>query len=302
MAGRRRLGVALLIEPPLRDQIDGLRRALRDRGLGRIAPHITLVPPVNVRGAELPAALGVVRAAAAHCGRPLRLTLGPPATFFPSNPVIYLGVGGDRPELERLQAATFLPPLVRPLAWPWVPHVTLADDADPARIEAALETLDGYQVVVDVHRVVLLEERRDEREPRWVPLADACLRPRTVVGRGGLAVELVEGRVVGPDGHALLQATVASAEGTVAVAEGAIVQSALVEGRLAGLGLAWRDDAGGHVAVLVDPEHRHAGVGRHVLAHTEEAVRRAGWASPVLAAEGPAGFYAACSDWSRAAT
>jgi GNAT superfamily N-acetyltransferase len=215
--------------------------------------------------------------------------------------VLYLGVGGDLPELHRLHEDTSRSPLARPLAWPWVPHVTLADEAEPARIAAALEALDGYQVVVDVHRVVLLEERRLGGHPRWLPLADACLRPPVVVGRGGLAVELIEGRVLGPDGLALVQAVVGADE-KLDLPEGAIVESALVGGRLAGVGLAWRDDGGGRVAVLVDPDHRGAGVGRQVLAHTEEAVRRAGWTSPVLDAVGPAGFYAACSDWSRVST
>jgi 2'-5' RNA ligase len=299
---RRRLGVALLIDEPHSSQIDGLRRALRDRSLTRIPPHITLVPPVNVKGGELVDALRILRAAAARGGRPLRLTLGPPATFLPANPVLYLPVGGDLPELRRLHEDTFRAPLERPLAWPWVPHVTLADDVDPVRMAAALDALDGYQVVVDVDRLVLLEERHTPDGRRWTPLADAGLRPETVVGRGGRAVQLVEGRVVGPDALALLQAVghdepVDGLERTAP--DTTIVLSALVDGRLAGAGLAWRDDSGGHVAVVVDPDDRGTGVGRQILAHTEEAVRRADWTSPVLAAVGPAGFYAACSRWSR---
>ena len=43
--------------------------------------------------------------------------------------------------------------------------------------------------------MVLLEER----EHRWQPLADACLGRAAVVGRGGLELEIVEGRVLGPD-------------------------------------------------------------------------------------------------------
>ena len=48
MANRHRLGVAVVIDPPVADEINGLRRAVRDGALDRIAPHVTLVPPVNV--------------------------------------------------------------------------------------------------------------------------------------------------------------------------------------------------------------------------------------------------------------
>ncbi|MBV9661015.1 MAG: 2'-5' RNA ligase family protein, partial [Acidimicrobiales bacterium] len=91
-AGRRRLGVALLLDGPPAHELDGLRRALGDPALGRIPPHVTLVPPVNVRAAELPVALAVIRAAAARQSGPLDLTIGSVATFLPANPVVYLSV------------------------------------------------------------------------------------------------------------------------------------------------------------------------------------------------------------------
>ena len=93
---RRRLGVVLLIPPPIAHEVDGLRRALGDGFLGRVAPHVTLIPPVNVREDDLSAALAVVRGAAASTG-PLTLELGPVETFLPVNPVVYLAVGRPEP-------------------------------------------------------------------------------------------------------------------------------------------------------------------------------------------------------------
>jgi 2'-5' RNA ligase len=88
---KRRLGVVLLVPPPWAAEIDGLRRALGDGALGRIAPHLTLVPPVNVREEDVPAALAVLRSAAAEVDGPsLVVRLGPAATFSPENPVVYL--------------------------------------------------------------------------------------------------------------------------------------------------------------------------------------------------------------------
>src|SRR5687768_11841471 len=98
---RWRLGVALLVPPPARDEVDGLRRALGDPALPRIPAHLTLVPPVNVREEAVPDALHVLRDAAADTPASLRLTLGPPGTFLPDNPVLYLRVGGDLDALHR---------------------------------------------------------------------------------------------------------------------------------------------------------------------------------------------------------
>ena len=61
---RQRLGVVLLVPQPLATEIDGVRRALGDGALDRIAPHITLVPPVNVAERDLPRAFTLVRTAA----------------------------------------------------------------------------------------------------------------------------------------------------------------------------------------------------------------------------------------------
>ncbi len=353
MTTKKRLGVALLLDRPHADEVDGLRRAVGDRALARIPAHLTLVPPVNVRGADLDTAYGLVRAAAAACAGPLRLTLGPPATFLPANPVLFLPVGGDLAQLRRLRDAAFLPPFERRLAWPWVPHVTVADDLDPVRIEAAVLSLAGYQVVVDVDRVVLLEERHGApagvgaagvgaagvgvagpEAPgsgaagseaagfgaggrRWVPLLDAALAPAVVVGRGGFELTLVAGRVLGPDAVALLVEVGGGPEsadsiwGAGAGGDGVgasafagsglgatIVLSGLVAGDLVGVARAWRGDDGGHIGVVVAPGHRRSGIGRHLLAHAEAAVRRAGWNCPSLQAIGPGAFYSACGNFS----
>jgi 2'-5' RNA ligase len=204
VAPRRRLGVALVLDAPLAHEVDGLRRALGDGALGRIAPHITLVPPVNVRSGDLAEALAVLRRGAQACGRPLTLTLGPPSSFLPDNPVVHLRVGGDLDELSRLRDAVFSGPLKRSLSWPWVPHVTLADDVDPLAVDAALTALSHYRAVAVIDRVVVLEERRGEVGRRWEPLADAALAPAVVVGRGGLELTLVRGRVLDPAAEALL--------------------------------------------------------------------------------------------------
>lgn len=294
MANRRRLGVALLLDRPVADEIDGLRRAVGDGSLERIAPHVTLVPPVNVPAARLADALARLRSAAATCAEPLHLTLGPPASFLPANPVLMLPVAGDLDRLAALRDAVFVEPLARSLSWPWVAHVTVADAGDPDRIAAAVGLLDGYTATVELGRVVLLEAQRSVAGgSHWRAIADADLAARRVVGRGGLDLELTRGRLVDPEALMLL-----GAAGVSPAAAARIVVTGRRGAAVVGVATAWRDDAGGHVGVLVTPDSRGEGVGSHLLAHVEAAVSDAGWTCPVLAAVGPAGFYRARSRWS----
>lgn len=199
---RVRVGVALLVPAPFSHELDGLRRALGSDTLDRIAPHLTLVPPVNLRSGAMGDALRVVRDAAAT-SHPLRLRLGPPATFAPATPTVHLAVRtpvlGVR-ALQELRDAVFVAPLARKLTHAFEPHVTLDDDADPSRIPAVCASLGDYSIDVVFERVHLLQERHgDDGTRRWVPVADVPLGPRVVVGRGGVELELTASSLIDPE-------------------------------------------------------------------------------------------------------
>lgn len=189
-------------------EIDGLRRACGDALLDRVAPHLTLVSPINVRADDLGAALAVLRGAAAVVDGPVELALGPPATFAPSSPVLYLAVGGspaDDGALTAFHTALHAGPLARPASWPFVPHVTLTQDQPAPRLLAGVSALADYRATVTVDHVTLLEERRDDDgRRRWEPLADAALGRRVVVGRGSLPLELTAGTIIDPEAAALV--------------------------------------------------------------------------------------------------
>ncbi|MDQ2754383.1 MAG: GNAT family N-acetyltransferase [Actinomycetota bacterium] len=314
---RHRLGVALLLDPPTSAEVDGLRRGVGDpllgsRALYLIPPHVTLVSPVNVRHEELGNALRHLRAAAAGVDGPLTVEIGPPRSFLPANPVLYLQVRGDLDRMGRLREELRHPPFLRPDGWPWVPHVTLVEGIDPAKIPSALSVLTGYHREAIVDRVVLLEQQSGPAPSaeghsglggrRWVPIADARLGAGGLIGRGGLAIELVDGRLVDPEGLALLRQTGVElpALATDAPTRPPIVVTGRREGVVAGLACAWRDDDGSHVAVVVGRDFRRQGIGSHLLAYLERVVSSAGWTSRVLHAIGPSGFYSARSRWSRA--
>lgn len=255
---RVRLGVALLVPAPVDAEVDGLRRALGDGALGRIPAHLTLVPPVNVRDERLGEALAVLRAAAAAT-LPFTATLGPPATFLPDNPTVHLAVADAGGDVRRLRDKVFVEPLARPLTWPFVPHVTLADEADPDRIPAALAALADYVLDVTFSRLHLLREGPGRV---WTPIADAPFAAPAVIGRGGIAVELTVTELVDPEGARLL--------GTP------LVVTARVDGEVAGSVTGWWRGGEAHVgAVVVSPAHADLGIRRHLLAAFEsEAAAR----------------------------
>ncbi len=189
---RRRLGVVLLVPPPVGHEVDGLRRALADPALGQVAPHLTLVPPVNVREDDLPSVLRLLADAAASAG-PLTLDLGPLATFLPVNPVLYLSVHGPGLEgVHRLRGQVAAGPVARSVTHEFVPHVTVAAEIAEDRIPEALHLLGGYRhAITVVEHLHLLEEQRDDEGRRvWRPIAGWVLGGGSVVGRGGFVLVL----------------------------------------------------------------------------------------------------------------
>jgi 2'-5' RNA ligase/GNAT superfamily N-acetyltransferase len=178
--------VVLLVPPPVDREVDGLRRALGSGALGRIPPHVTLVPPVNLAEEDLDQALEVMRAAGGAT-RPLDLELGPTATFWPDNRVVYLSVGGDLERTGALRRRLMTGPLSRREGRPFVAHVTLTAKAPAAAIPWIVESLGSFRSRVVVDRVHLLLEGPGRV---WEPLADVALAARAVVGRGGLELEL----------------------------------------------------------------------------------------------------------------
>lgn len=265
---RQRLGVVLLVPQPLATQIDGLRRALGDDAYGRIPPHVTLVPPVNVAERDLTTAFAAVRTAAGAT-QPLELGIGSVRTFKPVNPVAYLGVTGSDPHmtaLTELRRRCLSGPLDRPQDHEFVPHVTIASDLASPRLDAVSATLADFGVDVTIDRVHVLAEQPGRV---WVPIADMPLGvPASVVGRGSLPLDLtVSGRpdleaaallAIDGDGSGLPFTVTARRDGAVVAA-------------------AWGWTSGGHLELadlVVAVAHRGQGIGRHLVAAVEDLARR----------------------------
>jgi len=303
---RRHLAVALLIPGRTATEIDALRRATGDPDIARIPSHITLVPPVNVREADLDGVLATLRAAAAHIG-PLTLDLGPTATFLPTSPTLYLRVDGDLAGLVGLREGLLVGPFDRTSPHEFVPHVTLRNPAAPEALEGARDALDAYRATVTVDRVTLLEDT----DRVWRPIADAVFgRSQHQIGRGSLPLDVSESSELDPAATEF-----AAQEWQVHDPEtygpatrwerDPFAFSARRDGRVVGVATGWTGLGVAFLSeLLVAAAARGEGVGSHLLATVGDLARRRSCSTLAVRTEAgsrAAGFYLA-RGWSIEAT
>ncbi len=180
MTRAARLGVIARLPEPLGIHVQAWRRALGDPAAERIVPHLTLVPPQTVAERDLGRAAALVERAAAEAV-PFLVELDGAATFLPDSPVAYLTVREGGPALADLEAALQESPLDR-RTHPFHPHVTLAQDLPPDRIEFAARELAGFRAAFPVRELALMREERDpERGKAWRPLATVTVGASTAV-------------------------------------------------------------------------------------------------------------------------
>ena len=227
----------------------------------------------------MPDALRVLRDAASST-TPFTVELGPPATFSPVNPVVYLDVEGPgRDDVLRLRDAVFRPPLERTLTWPFEPHVTVADEvASTDRIAAALSSLRDYTVEVTFDRVALLEQGESRV---WRPIAEVPFERPSVVGRGGgLEVTLDRSTMLDDEAERwTLQewAVYSTTEYGNALEDEPFAITARRDGAVVGTATgALRQDDAYLARLIVAASERGTGVGSRLLAATESLAAERG--------------------------
>ncbi len=261
---RVRLGVVLLVPAPIDHEIDALRRAVGDGTYGRVPAHLTLVSPVNVREDRFDDALVLLRGAAGAT-RPFRVELGPPTTFLPDNPVLYLPVTSGTEQVVALRDRVFCDPFARPLTWPYVPHVTVADEMSPEHIVAAQQVLSAFHTTIDFDRIHLLQEGPGRV---WGPIADFPFAPPAVIGRGGIPVELT-----------VTDQTDPSADGFLRIRRESVTITARRDGQVVGVALGWADGQAARLneVLVADGEH-DLGTDDHLVAAFDSwAAKRGVW-------------------------
>ncbi len=275
---RRRVAVALLPPASISAKIQAVRSLLGDPRIDRIAPHLTLVPPVNLADQDVEQLQGLLRSVASAT-TPFTLRLGPMSSFSPDTPTLHLAVQGDLPALRALRDQLRVPPVNRPEVWPFTAHVTLRDSVPADQIPPALQLFTGELPPWHVGRLYLLEFSPLNKAEVWLPIIEEPFEAPVVVGRGGVelllrTVNLLEPRVAQlftGMGYQLDSEEEDLSGLMLVVAErlerpGVPVAAALgaVAGRTAEL-----------LQLCVDSEHRRVGIGRQVLMHwCAEAARR----------------------------
>lgn len=174
--GRRNIGVAFGLPEPYNRELQGWRDRLGDPNAHRIVPHITLLPPTEVRGERLQEIDDHLRKVAAD-EEPFEIQLRGSATFLPVSPVVFVPLVLGIADCERIEAKVRSGPLQRELKFPYHPHVTVAHDLPPESLDRAFEALAGYDAMFAVRGFSLFEQGPDAT---WRPQRDF------VFGAGGL--------------------------------------------------------------------------------------------------------------------
>ncbi len=172
----RDFGVAFGIPEPYTSELQGWRERLGDPNAAGIPPHVTLLPPTNLKDSALEQVEEHLRQVAAS-ERPFRMHLRGSATFRPVSPVVFVPLVQGIADCERVEAKVRSGPLTRSLSFPYHPHVTVAHDLAEDALDRAFTSLKDYEAVFDVWGFTLFEQ---DREGVWRPQRDFPF------GRGGL--------------------------------------------------------------------------------------------------------------------
>jgi 2'-5' RNA ligase len=289
MSGRQRLLVAALLRGRQAHEVDALRRVLGSSELDRIAPHITLIAPINVPD-QLVAGFGASIEAGVAASAPISLELDGVATFSPDHHVIYLQVAGALDELSALRERCSAN-VQQVDARPFVPHVTLKSHANRDLVGQAMTLMGRFALSLSLDRITLL--RRDESSTlrAWEPYDEIVLGSLLIIGRGGRELALSRATMLSAQDHDFISANAeepdaVEPDGAGTGIGGSIVEDtgremvvvrARIDGQRVGVVVA---QLHGEFCVLehivVDTARRREGIGRQMMSYLERGAEELG--------------------------
>jgi 2'-5' RNA ligase len=152
------VGVILGFPDDVAAELRKWRASFGDPMAESIPAHITLVTTTETDDWE--AAVEHVRSVAARQS-PFRVTISGTGSFRPVSEVVYLNVAEGFEACVRLHAELQRGPLERELPFPYHPHVTVAHDVDPERLDEAELALKNYSTSFTVASMGLYEHDSD---------------------------------------------------------------------------------------------------------------------------------------------
>jgi len=157
---RRDIGVAIGIPEPYTSELQGWRERLGDPNAGDIPPHVTLLPPTELRTDDLDEAEAHLQSVAQQHA-PFAMHLRGSGTFRPISPVVFVPLVQGIGECERLESAVRSGLLARDVKFPYHPHVTVAHDVADDNLDRAFLELAVYDARFTVWGFTLFEHGKD---------------------------------------------------------------------------------------------------------------------------------------------
>lgn len=163
-----RIAVAIPVPPPFDGVIACQREAAGDPMAWSVPPHVTLVPPVDLAERALPAVEEHLVDAVAGM-EPFEIHLRGTDTFRPVSPVVFLALRSGADEVAALEERVRSGVLGSERAFPFHPHVTLAQAVDPESLDRAGRNMAAFEARFTVTCVRLYRYGPDGA---WRPVAD----------------------------------------------------------------------------------------------------------------------------------
>lgn len=171
MPDRLTIGVVLDLPEPHATVVERWRSRSGDLQAGRIAPHVTLIPPTRIDAAQ---ADSIVKHLDAVAGQTVAFSLNLAGTdsFRPVSQVAFVRVAdgtGGAAQCMALEESLRTGPLSAPREYPFRPHVTVAHDVDDAALDEVCDGLSDFvaRFVVDRFSLYVHQAPTASSGARW---------------------------------------------------------------------------------------------------------------------------------------
>ncbi|MBM6402878.1 2'-5' RNA ligase family protein [Phycicoccus sp. CSK15P-2] len=145
-------GVAVTVPQPWGDELQEARERFGDPMASAIPPHVTLLPPTEIAPEDLDDFFFHLEDVCSGF-EPFPMVLSGTGTFRPISPVVFVQVSRGLAHCEVLEHAIRSGPVMRPLDFPYHPHVTIAHHLEDAALDRAFDDLADFRCDFTVESV-----------------------------------------------------------------------------------------------------------------------------------------------------
>ncbi|GAB3041719.1 2'-5' RNA ligase family protein [Sediminivirga luteola] len=144
------VGVTIDIPEPYGSELRGRRLQFGDARAETIPAHITIIPPCTIPAGSWPGVREHIVEVADQTS-PFTIELRGTGTFRPVSPVVFVAVANGIAHCQSLSAQLRQGVLDQDLAFPYHPHVTIAQELDDERLDIAYDALADFELSFMVH-------------------------------------------------------------------------------------------------------------------------------------------------------